>query len=175
VRILIGVTVWVIIEACLVLPLPLAISGLDCRWAEATGQSCSSRRLSSGRAIHTRATRHTGSAQAPTASFQPLAIQTAVSNNSFRLFKTMAGVAGCRGAARRDLLCSRVRSQCRFAPPRNHLIPDARNDSAPLFLKRQCDRAELCRPGLRRRAVHLAASPASARRGETYAGSRGFA
>jgi hypothetical protein len=42
---------------------------------------------------------------------------------------------------------STVLSHCTTARP-NHIIPDLRIDSAPLFLRRQCDRA--LRPTLRR-------------------------
>jgi hypothetical protein len=42
------------------------------------------------------------------------------------------------GAGR--LVQGSVALYCRFAPPRVHFIPDLLRESAPLFLKRQCDR-----------------------------------
>ena len=41
----------------------------------------------------------------------------------------------------------RARSHCRVAPPLTHLIPDLLAYSAPLFLKRPCDRTQASWPG----------------------------
>jgi hypothetical protein len=48
--------------------------------------------------------------------------------------KSNASTADAGGGA------TRVRSHCRFAPPRIHFIPDSWTYSVPLFLTRQCDR-----------------------------------
>jgi hypothetical protein len=54
-----------------------------------------------------------------------------------------------RGPALRGL--QRARSRCRFALPLIHFIPYSRTGSAPLFLKRQCDRTLGLRPWQTRR------------------------
>ena len=64
--------------------------------------------------------------------------------------------SGMKGSA------PRVRSQCRFALPLIHFIPDALRDSVPLFLKRQCDRT--LRPD--RRLGVLAQRPEQGREGQ---------
>jgi hypothetical protein len=65
-----------------------------------------------------------------------------------RLEALAAGPQAAPGGA------ARARSHCRFVPPLIHFIPDLLTRSAPLFLKRQCDRTlGAARDGRRERRV----------------------